>query len=357
MKKIFFSWSAIALMSLCIISCNKEEDQIVFDASKTKNPVLSVSSVSVVLAEPDNSKSALSFTVQASDYGFSAGPVYKLQIDKKGNDFKSPVETTLGNALQKSFTVKELNKFALEKLSSIAGVSNDFEARIKSDLSAAVASLYSNTVSFSVTPYFVLQEYPVVYVPGSYQGWAPDKADQLASVNYDDNYEGYINFPDKDTEFKITPMPNWDADWGDDGTKTGKLKEKGENIKAVDPGYYWIKADIPNLKYSLTKTTWALIGDATAPSGGWDTDKPMTYDPVKKIWTATLDLIGGKEMKFRANGGWDINYGDGAKDGSIPPDGALDFDAANIKVANSGNYTVTLNLGKPGNYSYSLKKN
>jgi hypothetical protein len=357
MKKIFLYWSALVMVTMLFLSCDKEEDQVVFDASNTKNPGLAVSAANVVLAEPDNAKTAVSFTLQASDYGFSAGPVYKLQIDKKGNNFKSPTETTLGNALQKSFTVKELNKFALEKLSAIAGVSNDFEARVKSDLSPAVASLYSNVVSFSITPYFVVQEYPVVYVPGSYQGWAPDKAEQLASVNYDDIYEGYINFPDKDTEFKITPMPNWDADWGDDGAKAGKLKEKGDNIKVAEAGYYWIKADIPGLKYSVTKTTWGVIGDATAASGGWDTDKPMTYNPVKKVWTVTLDLIGGKEMKFRANGGWDINYGDGAKDGSAPPDGALDFDAANIKVANSGNYTITLNLGTPGNYSYALKKN
>ena len=354
MKKIFLGWSFLALAAMVFVSCEKEEDQVVFDASKTKSPGLTVSATSVVLAEADNAKTAITFSLQAADYGFDAGPVYKLQVDKKGNNFKSPTEVTLGNVLSKSYTVKELNKFTLEKLSAVAGVSNDFEARIKSDLSASVASIYSNVVSFAVTPYFVVQDYPVVYVPGSYQGWAPDKADKLASVNYDDNYEGYINFPDKDTEFKITPMPNWDADWGDDGSKTGKLKEKGDNIKVADAGYYWIKADVPNLKYSVTKTTWGVIGDA---AGSWDTDKAMTYDVTKKVWTVTLDLIGGKEMKFRANGGWDINYGDGAKDGSVPPDGALDFDAANIKVATSGNYTVTLNLGTPGNYSYSLKKN
>ncbi|MFZ4542781.1 MAG: SusE domain-containing protein [Saprospiraceae bacterium] len=360
MKKIVLNISYLVIATLLISSCKKEEDQVVFDSAKTKVPTLSVSAASVTLIEADNNKNALTFSFNAADYGFNAGPIYKLQVDKKGNGFKTPNETTLGNALIKSYTVKELNKFVLEKLSAVAGVSNEFEARIKSDLSSSVSSVYSNTISFAVVPYYVVQEYPEIYVPGSYQGWSPDKAERLAAVNYDDIYEGYINFPDKDTEFKFTPLPTWDKDWGDDGSKAGKLKVKGDNIKVADAGYYRIianVADTTKMTYSVTKTVWSVIGDATAATGGWDNDKAMTYDPAKKIWTVTLDLIGGKEMKFRANGAWDINYGDGTKDGSVPPDGALDFNEANIKIAKDGNYTVTLNLGKPGNYSYSFKKN
>jgi hypothetical protein len=56
-------------------------------------------------------------------------------------------------------------------------------------------------------------------------------------------------------------------------------------------------------------------------------------------------------MKFRANNGWDINYGDKGADGM------LDFNSDNIKIPSAGNYTITLDFSSPRNYKYSLTKN
>jgi len=75
----------------------------------------------------------------------------------------------------------------------------------------------------------------------------------------------------------------------------------------------------------------------------------MTYDPATNKWTITLALTVGK-IKFRANAGWDINYGDTGADMK------LDAGGTDIDIPVAGTYTVTLDLVGPV-YKYKLLKN
>ena len=99
--------------------------------------------------------------------------------------------------------------------------------------------------------------------------------------------------------------------------------------------------------FSFLKTDWGVIGTATP--NGWNSDTPLTYNDLAKTWNVTLDLVAG-EIKFRANGSWDLNYGD---DG---PDGFLDQDGATIVVNAAGSYTITLDFSIP-EYRYTIVKN
>ena len=76
----------------------------------------------------------------------------------------------------------------------------------------------------------------------------------------------------------------------------------------------------------------------------------MTYDAASKTWTLTVDLT-AEEIKFRANDGWDWNYGDTGADGSLENGGD------NIPVPAAGNYTVVLDLSNPRAYTYTLTLN
>jgi hypothetical protein len=96
----------------------------------------------------------------------------------------------------------------------------------------------------------------------------------------------------------------------------------------------------------MVKTDWGVIGDATA--GKWDTDQNMTYDPTTGMWNAILDLTAG-EVKFRANDGWDINYGDTGMDG------ILDSGGDNIAIAEAGTYIFEMKLGTP-DYTYTITR-
>lgn len=186
----------------------------------------------------------------------------------------------------------------------------------------------------------------LLYVPGGYQGWDPAKTTTvLRSEKNDGKFEGYLYFDKDNTEFKFCETPNWDKNWGDTGAD-GKLEAGGDNIKAPKAGYYKVNVDITALTYTMVKTDWGLIGSGTA--SGWDSDQNLTFDAATNLWSAVLELKAG-EIKFRANDGWDLNYGDDGANASLEGGGA------NIAIASAGKYKVTLNLNQLP-YTYSLEK-
>ena len=217
--------------------------------------------------------------------------------------------------------------------------------------SAFVKKFYPEISEKSFSPTLVsptytnTKEYPLLYVPGSYQGWDPANTETvLASVNSDGTYEGYLNFPDANTEFKFTPQPDWSYDWGDDDAD-GTLDVGGANIVATDPGYYKINVDTVAKTYTYEMTHWGLIGSATPDQ--WDADQDMTYNTETGKWEILVDLVAG-EVKFRANDDWVINLGDNDADGSLEQDGA------NIAIDSDGEYFITLKLGAP-DYTYTIE--
>lgn len=175
-----------------------------------------------------------------------------------------------------------------------------------------------------------------IYIPGNHQGWSPEAAQALRTSDFDGVYKGFSNL---NGDFKFTKQRAWGSS-GDEynsndfSTYEGGLAPStdGSNINMPTAGFYYIVADVMNAKLTATATTWGIIGDATA--GGWDSDQNMTWDSDKKCWTATLTLTDGT-MKFRANGGWDINVGGKIDD--------LSFGGDNMTVQ-AGTYDIELYL-------------
>ncbi len=338
---IWFGLFATLLMSAC------QKDEVKSVVQPGAAPTLAASSSTLTLQAADATKDAVAFTWNAVDYGYPAAVTYTLQFDKKGNSFKAPIEFANGNGLKKSFSVADFNTMLIN-LGVTPGTTGQIEARIKSDVSPGVASVVSTASTITGTPYAVVIVYPSLYVPGGYQGWSPDKAPKIVSVKSDKNYEGYVYFPDASTEFKLTDAPNWNSGiFGNKSGANGTLASPGDNLTATGAGYYLLKADLNANKWSATKTTWAVIGSATPK--GWDADTPLTYDAAKGTWSAVVNLVKG-DIKFRANGAWDINYGD------TKADSLLDLNGDNIAVPADGKYTVTLNLSSAGTYTYSVVK-
>ena len=181
-----------------------------------------------------------------------------------------------------------------------------------------------------------------LYEAGNNNGWG-NPVDYLYGGNNDGKYVGFMYL---DGEFKFRSHENsWDApDWGA-GSSDGTLAEQGKNLTA-EAGYYQVNADLATLTYSLTKiTTIGIIGPAQ--KGGWDSDTDMTYNKETGAWESTINLDAG-EMKFRANDGWDINWGGTEK--------ALTQGGANIKIAEAGNYFVQLFAYCDGKAYYKITK-
>lgn len=349
MKKIKYILSIIAVLFF-IVSCDQVEFEPVVGVYTA--PVMENVSGTYVFTEETANDVFKTFSWSEADFGFQSATSYKVQIDMAGNSFANAIDLVTTNETTFSITVGALNQKLLS-MGAKTNIPSDFEIRIAASVSDKVQTLFSAVGTMNIHPFKVEIIYPSLYLPGNYQAasgyesdWSPDKAQQIYSVKQNEKYEGYVNMAGSGIMFKFTDEPNWDVNWGDNGGD-GTLESGGSDIAVPQAGYYRIKADINALTYSILKTDWGVIGDATP--GGWDADTNMSYSTETKTWTVTLNLTAGK-IKFRANDGWDLNYGDNDFDGTMEEGGA------DIPIAEAGNYTLTLNLEVAG-YAYTVAKN
>lgn len=349
MKKIIIIILAFGFIFQSCLYKNEEGDPVI---GVFKAPVLDNVAGNYTLTEDKASDVFKTFTWTEADYGFPSATTYSVQIDFAGKSFAAAVELANTTKTTASITVGAINQKLLA-MGAKTNVPTAFEVRVVAKVSDYAQVLPSNVPVMNILPYKVVINYPSLYLPGNYQAasgygsdWSPNLAQQIYSVKQNNKYEGYVNMEDSGIKFKFTDEPNWDVNWGDDGFN-GTLERNGADIPIPEAGYYRIKADINALTYSFLKTSWGVIGDATPT--GWDSDTNMTYDKATKTWKVTMNLSAGK-IKFRANDGWDLNYGDNDFDGSLEEGGA------DIPVAAAGNYTITLNLEVAG-YAYEIKKN
>jgi len=345
-KKLFFpTFLAVLLFAA---SCEKQGD---FSPS----PVLKFNAKPVITAPTDASVWVLTeadennpfeVTWTAADFNFQAATTYSVELDRAGNDFANAVVLGTSTGLSLASTVSKLNTALYTTLSLPGEAVANVEMRLVARVSPEVSAVYSDPISLQITPYTIVIVYPQLQVPGSYQGWDPsNNSTVIFSAKSDNRYEGYLYFPNDNTEHKYTVGPSWDTNYGDNGAD-GTLDANGDNILVPLAGFYRLNVNLNDFTHTRLRTDWGLIGSAT---GSWDADQDMTYDPVANKWTITLNLVAG-EIKFRANDDWGVNFGDDDLNKS------LEYSGANIPIADPGNYTIDLILSGPI-YTYNIQKN
>lgn len=148
---------------------------------------------------------------------------------------------------------------------------------------------------------------PVLYMAGDANGWS--HIDYLSGED-GVNYTGFMYL--NQNGFKFCSQQNWD------GTNYGGAffgQESDNIIMDETEGYYKVDVDLSTKKYTLTPiTTIGIIGDATV--NGWSGDDiNMNYVPYNKetkegrYWEVKDITLKTGVIKFRANDGWDINWG------------------------------------------------
>ena len=364
-KNILKSLSVIFALTL-LASCNKEAEITklgVINFPKT----FTSSTNSVVLTKNNDSTSVITFTWPAVTYGIKAAVTYSLQFDLPSDTtgttaWSKAKEVLIGDdVLTKVLKGAELNKIAIDGLGLTSGSVSKVVVRVKSYVDRPA---YSNAISLDVNPYVppvIIVGYPSLWVPGDYQGWNPATASTIVSVNSDKIYEGYIFIPAGGTnQYKYTAQADWTPmAYGDGGNGVLIVANySGGNFTAPSDGYYELSANLNTMTWTATKTTWSILGDASP--GLWATDTQMTYDVTNKVWTLTCDMVSTGSFKFRANGAWKIDFGIDASGKLAYADNPLytyNANISNITVPSNGNYTITLDLHVPGQYTYKLKKN
>lgn len=353
------SFLLLITSGVLLSSCKKEEVEAFLNPGAT--PMFNSTITNIVLLQPNANNNAGTFSWSAADFGFKAAVTYTIQFCKAGTNFatSSSTEVNMGALLSRTFTVKEFNAKMLDIMPF--GIATGVHARVKADVGSGVAPLYSNVITnMMVTAYqdVIIYGFPqALWIAGNYQGWNPGTApkivDKSATGTVGSNYEGYINFTDgAPHDFKMVKGNNWGA--GDFGSAGGNnLQNFGPNLTMVGAaGVFLVKANTQNMTWSYTRiATWGIIGSAV-PVTGWGSSVPMTFSAATGSWTITTNLLGGQELKFRANNDWAINMGDDA-----PRDNKPDYNGGNIPIAADGNYTISLDIGIAGNYSYTIRRN
>lgn len=358
-SKLFIAFTAV----LSFAACKKEGVLTYLDV--VSFPVGFTASTNDVTITPANTDSSvITFSWSAVTFKIAAPVTYKLQLDVPADTLGSSAwsnATTIeiGNdVLSKSFNGSGINSIALTDLQLGPDTVHTIVARVVATLDRPV---YSNAVAFTVKLYksTVLG---TLYVPGQYQGWSPSTAPVIREVaGKPKMYEGYVYMEGSGTlYFKYTSNPDWDhINYGDGGSSSFNTDGAAGGLFVPDGGYYYLTANLNTMKWTATKVTWSIIGDATP--GGWGSDTQMTYDLVSQVWKVTADMNAGGSFKFRVNNAWELDFGiDGAtKELKYADNPFLGYtpDLWNLSVPESGNYTITLDLHNAGMYTYILQKN
>lgn len=347
-------------LALFVGACEKDDDFATLKATEDIVIAPVVSKSTVVLSKDNKTDVALTISWEKPDFGVATAPIYRILFDVKGNNFSKALTVTaasrtlegiankssnsmaitVGTALQKTFTVEELNKILLN-LGIKAGIPTSVEIKVQSVLSPTniidssvltiLGTAYTDILDLS-TPWGVVGS----AAPNGWDG--PDVPFYQTS-----NASVIVAYATLATgEIKFRMDNSWTVNYGDDGAN-GSLEAGGTNI-AVTAGTYKITFNTSSLTYKIEAHTWGLVGSAT--TNGWDgPDMKLTYDPYTDQWRAVVYLKAG-ELKFRTNGTWDVNYGD---DGA---NGTLEAGGANI-VVTAGWYLVSFNFGK---LEYTIEK-
>ena len=367
MRNILKYLTAIIALCVLLVACKKDETRYeLHNGAFETASSLTASASSVVLGPSNDNDTVIRFSWPIADFGNNEIISYTLQLD-------SPTDTSADYNWQQArsfilgakkytygFAGKELNTF-LNEMGFTPGSANDIVFRVKAEViqyngaASSITPVYTNAVGVDISNYAMS-----LYVPGDYQGWTPSTAPKLAPVQGKPGlFEGYVFMEAPGQHyFKYTNAPDWDhTNYGDGGNGTFSTDGAAAGLSVADGGYYELTANLNTNRWTAVKTTWGIIGDASP--GGWNTDTPMTYDPVSQTWKVTLVMKTAGSWKFRANGGWDINFGidnngklfyaDNPFFGSIPLN--------NLTVSEDGNYTLTLDLHVPGQYTYTAVKN
>lgn len=351
-------------------ACSSDLDEYRFDSENATPSVMKNLSSSTYVLDAMNPKGVFeTFEWSESELGEKLPASYVLQTDIIGKNFANPQTLTSGKVLTIDITVGAMNDIVqrLIKLYELdADQTCNLEFRVKASPSSDVNSntaIYSNIISATITPYGDEIKYPKVHIMGGYSDWNWDNAQGLFDFNNSGIYKGWVFFNGRGVDgFKLAIQREeggWSetANWG--LTEGQTVVAEANSIVLISSGssgniqnvyvkpFYLFSFDTATATLTNLNqmSSLGIIGGAGKGWGDSD-DITMTFNTEKQVFTATVSLNDG-ELKFRADGGWDLNWGRSS-------DGVLSQGGDNI-IVTAGTYTVTVNLNNPDNMTYKIE--
>ena len=352
MKKFISNIFAFSAALFLLSSCNSDIEKNYISVPKDGDIVLKASATDLVLSSKDaSSHTALKLEWDSLTYGISTPVNYTIQIDTLNGDFSNPVsEEAAVDIYSISYTDSLLNKKMLNLLKLTGGVQSKIKVRLKANLQYGAYPVYSNTLTINVTPYVVAKEVSYLYMPGIVGGDWNNYSVKICSQNNDGLYEGYVEAAQW-ANFKFTNKADGTGTYyGSAPNALYTLSSASDmwNIWFDEGGYFLVKADLNSMSWSKKAvSSFAVTGEFN----NWSiTANPMTYDPTRKVWTATCNIstvLYG--IQIIGNADWAFKYGDTDKNGTLILGGS------NITIAAPGTYTITMDLSNPAKYTYKIQ--
>ena len=319
----------MALAGLTMASCTQEHIDVQYIPENAVAPTLGA------IEGCDLSDGGADIVVEytKADFGVATANVHNLYIAKTEDmaDMKKAKATFTDTTI--TLTQADINVVALDFAEAGSEVDLYFAvvANLNTDKGAAVAGsdLRSNVVKATFKSYVAdvlpTEKFDKVWVIGNYCGWDHAKTQFLFDYNATGStFAGVIDFADAEgvslanTGFKLTGIAGWDdtCNWGEE-TKATEVDEPAsiqlitgggsQDIMRYAKRFYGFEFDKTSL---VLKKSWGAdqIG-IIGLNGDWETDIVMEYNPKWTRFYADIDAAADTEMKFRADAGWDLNWG------------------------------------------------
>lgn len=204
-----------------------------------------------------------------------------------------------------------------------------------------VVGKYVMVINLEMMTYEFAPVYDFLYTPGDANGWSQPASAKI----YPTPTGAYESWMPLKGSFKFSTQADWNGINFGAGAEAGTLSTDGGagNLTVSDEGYYCVRMSTVSMTWETVYgpvQSWGVIGGFAA--SGWATDVPMTTVDGQ-IWKATVTFAAGDEFKFRADGAWDIQYGNG---GNGMDDLVCDGGSVNLTAPAAGTFEVTLDLSK-----------
>lgn len=348
-----------ALSLLAFSACSNDEFKL--NEGEKIAPVLSAFEVeqNFVVTPTTNQKDVIgSMTWSEASFGVKSPITYAFVLDTletMATEVEVAKFTTHSEA--QDITIEMLNKAASEMVKDSKPVKVYVAIKAYLGSTGAVGGLYTAKKEVSFTCYFYNPKEPLYIVGDGLVGW--DNA--VASIGKDLQ----VFFADNSGKAKLiytytgkflggkglkfpTLAGDWDTAYGYNGSNL--VANGGDNYTTpATDDIYTLTVDLDALSVSMTKYTGTvtdytfigIVGDGSP--GGWDTDTELKQ-VVPHVWVATgVELTEGKEIKFRVDKAWDIDWGASDGDNQELPFAIGKRGGANIKVTKSGKYYIAFN--------------
>ena len=338
-----------------IAGCQKPEMVQISAPEDVVAPVLSpVADINITAA--NLGLESVTFEWSAADFGAQTQVNYAIEVAAAGQSDKVVVTSGVTET-SAVVSYESLNAVLLYDLGLASGIAENVDFYVSAKV-GEYAKVYSAPVTTSATVTEAEKEYPKLTVAGSYayNNWTPGKGQFVYDFEGTDvRYSGVIDFGEDVSalNFKFVgeawgnnefSVPAGEAQ-APEAAELPLVAGGGDNISAYTTHRFYsltLDKSAPKVIKNFSFNSLGVIGDATPT--GWDADTDMEFNTEKQRFYVDLTLIDGT-IKFRADDGWDVNWG-GA-------DGVLASGADNIAVT-AGNYRIYVNLNDPANPTYEL---